>query len=134
MPRRLEGIVLVLALFAGCNPMPALAAVSEQEAVDVIIGEAADQGYAGMLAVAEVIRRRGSLGPFCASRRPGLALFVAKQGKRVRKTALAAWRASQATNTTFGATHYENVNRFGRPAWSKKMRQVAVVKDHVFYR
>ena len=112
----------------------AVYAVTDTEAVEVILGEAAGEGYIGQLAVAEVLRRRGSVQPFCSARRPDIKEFVKKQGKQGRDTALAAWRASEKTNLTQGATHFENVRRYGEPWWGKKMRKVAVVKDHHFYR
>ena len=33
-----------------------------------------------------------------------------------------------------GATHYENVEAFGVPSWAKRMRVVAKVGDHTFFR
>lgn len=35
---------------------------------------------------------------------------------------------------TNGATHYENIGRFGTPAWARRMTQVSVIGSHRFYR
>lgn len=106
-------------------------AVSESQAVKTLIGEASNQGLDGMTAVAEVLRRRGSTQGFYGARRER---FISSQPKWVHDQARKAWKLSKHSNLTKGATHFENVKAFGVPSWASKMKKVAVIKDHTFYR
>lgn len=108
--------------------------VDADKAVKVIIAEACNQGAEGMQAVGEVIRRRGSLKPFCAARRPDLDAFVERQGKQVLAMAKEAWKRSEHSDITCGSTNYENVKAFGKPRWAKEMIETITIKDHTFYR
>lgn len=56
-------LVLALCFIASCE-QPAHA-YTDQEAIKTIVGEASNQGYTGMVAVAEVIRTKGYLKGFC---------------------------------------------------------------------
>ena len=124
-------IILLLLL------LPAQAHAADWQHIEhTLVAEAANQGYAGMLAVAEVMRERSwSMRPFCASRRPDLAAFVAKQPKRVRDDAHSAVDAARAGSMTVnGADHYENVEDFGVPKWAVGKAPVAKVGVHTFWR
>ena len=41
---------------------------------------------------------------------------------------------NERTDVTNGATHYENVSRYGLPYWSKNMKEVCKLKGHVFWK
>ena len=102
----------------------------------VLIAEAGNQGFEGMLAVAEVMRERSwNMRPFCASRRADLDAFVAKQPQRVKEQAhKAVEQARNGSNTVNGATHYENVEAFGTPKWAVGKKAVAKVVAHTFWK
>ena len=95
-----------------------------------IIGEAGNQGERGMQCVAEVIRNTGSL--------KGLFGYYSaqpdKEPLRVWEMAIRAYKRAQRSNITKGATHFENVKKFGEPYWAKSMKKVYEYKDHVFYK
>lgn len=130
MPRYLTlALVLLLPGIAQADP-------DWQHIENTLIAEAGNQGYDGLLAVAEVMRARDwNMRPFCASRRKDLAAFVARQPKRVRENAHKALEAARAGSMTVnGATHYENVKAFGVPKWARGLKPVATIGEHVFWR
>lgn len=102
---------------------------TDDNAVRAIIGEAAGEGERGMQAVAEVIRRRGSLNGFYGLNAP----HVDKQPEWVWKRARRAWKAAEKSNLTNGATHFESVD-FPTPYWAKGRRPCAVIGKHQFYK
>lgn len=110
--------------------------VDWEKVEQTLVAEAGGEGFAGLLAVAEVMRERGwNLRPFCASRRKDLAQFVAKQGAKVRQQAREAIAQARAgSQTVKGSTHYENIDAFGVPRWAKGKTAIAVVGNHHFYR
>lgn len=107
--------------------------IDSHMAEKVILGEAADQGLEGMIAVAEVIRNRGSLKGF-SSMRKDLDRFASRQPKHVRRDARKAWKLSRHTNYTRGATHFDNVKAFGMPSWAKDMVRTAVIADMYYFK
>jgi hypothetical protein len=147
--RRMEGLTegyeegsglivwLMIALVAGAIALLVVfwpgtahaAEIPEEVAVRVLIGEAGNQGEVGMIAVAEVLRKRGSTKGFYGLK----ADHVDRQPAWVWDLARKAWRKSASTNYTNGATHFENVKAFGTPYWAKKMDVVFIHRDHTFY-
>lgn len=123
-------LVLIICVFMihGCEA-PAHA-YTEQEVVKTIVGEASNQGYIGMVAVAEVIRHTDSLRGFYGYH----ASHSAYEPKWVWNMARKAWIASLRTNYTGRADHFENIHAFGRPYWVKNCVETFVYRDHVFYR
>ena len=102
--------------------------------VDVVLTEAASEGPRGQIAVAEVLRNRGwNTAGFCGLRRKNLRGFLrAEAGQRVR--ARRAIRAALAgSNFSRGATHYENVLKFGKPKWASRMAVTTRLGRHTFY-
>lgn len=97
--------------------------------VRAIIGEAASEGYEGMLAVAEGIRNRGTLKGVYGFN----ADFVDKEPDWVWEQASKAWDASKSSDTIKGATHWESTD-FPVPPWSKGMDTVAHIGKHKFYK
>ena len=112
----------------------AQAQIPTETAINILIGEGANQGLQGMQGIAEVLRRRNTTSGFCTLSRRDLKDFIRRQGPSVRRQAEKAWRLSKRSNLTKGATHYENVKAFGEPYWAKKMMHTVTIKDHRFYR
>jgi hypothetical protein len=131
----LESIVFVIFLIIGfiiisCNPVHAY---TDKEAVIAIIGEAENQGYKGMLAVACAIRNRGTLkGVYGLNSKRAIRVF--KTDRKVRIMAIKAWNESMLKDITCGATHWENIKAFGKPWWASKCVVTLRHKDHVFMR
>lgn len=99
------------------------------DAVQVIVGEAANQGLKGMICVAEVLRRRGSIKGFY-----GFQADRSAEPKEIWEMAAKAWKESASTNFTHGADHFDNVRAFGPPWWAKYCIKTYEYKDHVFYK
>jgi hypothetical protein len=104
--------------------------LTEQNAILAIIGEAADQQYRGMLAVACALRNRGTLVGVVGLH----AKHVQLEPPWVWEMARKAWIESATNDITGGATFWENIDRFGKPEWAKKMHPTVRIKDHQFYR
>ena len=95
-----------------------------------IVGEAEDQGYEGMLAVAEAIRNRGTLhGVYGikSERLTDVEPWVWDQAAR-------AYLASQTSNTVLGADHWHNTAREGENYWTRRYELMVVIGDHHFYK
>lgn len=111
-----------------CTASPAF---TEDNAVKAIVGEAANQGYIGMLAVAGAIRNRGTLqGIYGLEHNPK---WMYDQPHWVWKRALRAWQASATNDITHGAQYWESTD-FKRPKWSRDMTITAHYGKHIFYR
>ncbi len=117
-------LFLILAPDAGARQIPADAAIR------ILIAEAADQGFKGMLCVGEVLRRRGSTKGFYGYK----SNMAKRQPKSIWRLAARAWQQSAYSNHTQGADHFENVRGFGEPWWAKYCVKVYEYKDHVFYK
>lgn len=124
------GAVILATILILCAGLAQAGEIPEDDAVRILIGEAANQGKVGMIAVAEVLRKRGSTKGFCGLK----GKHVDSQPAWVWEMARKAWRASEKTNYTRGATHFENLEDFGTPYWAENMEVVFVHKDHTFYR
>ena len=105
---------------------------SREDAIKAIIGEAENQGYKGMLAVACAIRNRGTLkGVYgLRAKRVRYSLF----NEEAMIDAKLAWEESAKHDITNGATLWENINAFGCPSWVKSCVETFRYKNHVFYR
>lgn len=103
--------------------------IPETVAIRVLIGEAANQGEHGMICVAEVLRRRGSVKGFYGYK----AKHVDQRPEWVWQQAKRAWRKSAYTNYTKNATMFENVKAFGKPCWMDRCVEVYRHKDHIFF-
>lgn len=124
----LAGIMLI----GGCHEEAKAAEIPESRAVRAIIGEAENQGYDGMLAVACAMRNRGTLQGVYGERAP--RVMQHKYSDKIYALAVKAWRASANCDVTHGANHWENVKAFGKPGWAKNMKLTYCCKDHEFYR
>ncbi len=105
-------------------------AIPREVAVRIILSEAADQGFKGMVCVGEVLRHRGSTKGFYGYQSNRLK----QKSKALQAIALRAWEESAHTNYTKGADHFENIRKFGKPAWVKHCIKTSEYKDHVFYK
>lgn len=104
--------------------------IPRQEAIAILIGEAADQGLKGMICVGEVLRRRGGPEGFYGYSKN----FSKLDSAFLKQRAIKAWEISANTNYTKGADHFENVSAFGKPWWAKYCIKTFEYKDHVFYK
>lgn len=128
-------LVGAVAFFSGCC---AASQIPRDQAIKAIIGEAENQGFHGMLAVACGIRNRNTLqGVY------GLKAARVRNHQYNSTTlnqANLAW--SLASNSDIkdncdflgGATHWDNINAFGKPNWANSMIETYRYRDHVFYR
>jgi hypothetical protein len=120
--------IVTLPLQAGETPAPP--PLDSRLAVRAIVGEAANQGERGMLAVAGAIRNRGTLRGVYGVKNP----VADRQPAWVWARAEKAWRDSATNDVTHGATHWENCRAFGTPAWARSMTVTATIKDHTFFK
>ena len=100
--------------------------------IATIVGEAGGEGLRGMQAVANVIYNRQQAHlplTFYGERNP----VVQRQPARVFAQARDAW-TRRTQDITEGATHFENVEAFGTPAWAQHMTVTARIGRHTFYR
>jgi hypothetical protein len=126
----MKRLIFVAVLSLQCVSFSAFASINEADAVRAIIGEAANQGKDGMLAVACAIRNRGNLkGVFGLN-----AKFVDDQPQWVWDHARAAWAESATHDVTDGATSWDNINAFGEPYWARTMHRTVRVGDHQFFK
>lgn len=130
-------ILIILAiLLSSCDKDPVWA--SETPAIwKVLLAEAANQGEIGLYAIACVIRNRGGINGFAGAYRKDLDVFCNRQGERYIKMAkrieVIVFK-NNGKDITGGATHFENIQKFGIPYWAKKMDRVAIIGNHTFYR
>ena len=138
MKLKILGAILIMTF---ATPAAFAKEVPTEHAIRAIIGEAENQGYAGMLAVACAIRNRknlhGVFGLEQISENSGIFIRITKRGpRRIRPAVVAdakkAWDES-ATNRVHSGSHWENVRAFGMPTWARHMKQVYEVGDHVFF-
>ena len=105
-----------------------------------LIAEATSDGYDGMYAVACCVRNRLSKGMntgLCGLKRRNLDEFVQKEGKQretMAKRIVQEVFERGGRDTTFGATHFECVERYGKPYWAKTMSVCCKIGEHTFYK
>ena len=98
-------------------------------------------GYESMYAAACVYRKRFREGkPFpwgCVSlTKADLEDFVKKEKKKYREISKEIMQkvfVDNGPDTTDGATHYENVEKFGLPKGWEKMKKVKKIGSHTFF-
>ena len=122
-------LVMGLCLVMLALIVPACAEITDAMGIRCVIGEAADQGLLGMLAVASGIRNRGTTEGIYGCTAP----FVDKEPMYVWEMAMVAWELS-AEKLLHDGTHWENIKAFGEPYWVKGMIEVYRYRDHVFYK
>ena len=102
----------------------------------VVLTEAAGEPYEGKVGVAEVIRNRGwSQEGFIGIQRRDVRRFLSQQPAWVHEQARRALREARAgSNLTRRATHFENVEAFGRPVWERNMEVTSKIGRLIFFR
>jgi hypothetical protein len=123
-------VFLLIFLFLVFSAKVYAAPIPENMAVKVIVSEAANQGLKGMICVAEVIRKRGSIKGFSGYRRHGWA----NEPKSIWDLAKRAWEQSKFTNYTKGADHFMSVHTSGIPSWLRYCVKTYEYKDHIFFK
>lgn len=104
--------------------------IPDDTGVSCIIGEASDQGYDGLLAVADALQNRGSIkGVYGCT-----ANHTSHEPEYVWKMARRAWQEAKTANPTHGAKFWENTTAFGVPYWAKKMKITNKIGVHTFYK
>jgi hypothetical protein len=121
--------IISLVTLLVCSSLGHAEEIPYQSALKVIVGEAANQGLKGMICVAEVLRRRGSIEGFY-----GYNADRKSESPSTWQMAATAWEKSAFTNFTQGADHFENIHAFGKPWWAKFCIKTYEYKDHVFYK
>lgn len=123
-------LIAGLMLVGSCiHSTPAHAEIPESKAVKILVGEASNQGFKGMVCVGEVLRRQGSTRGFCGLN----ASHSAHEPKWVWNMARRAWLASKTSNLTKYADHFENL-KLDTPYWVKNCVLTFRYKDHAFFR
>lgn len=124
-----SALVLTLAISALWT-MPASADVSDQEGVACIIGEASNQGFDGLLAVADALQNRGTTKGVYGCK----AKHVNREPAYVWTMAKNAWQRAKIIDVVGGASFWENTEAFGVPYWAKKMKKTIKIGCHTFYK
>jgi hypothetical protein len=123
-------LLLISALTASAASPTLDFRLQTSDCVRAIVGESANQGRDGMLAVAGAIRNRGTLkGVY------GLKSKVSSQQPEwVWQRARLAWAMSATNDISRGATHWENIKAFGEPRWAKSLTVTTNIGAHTFYK
>ena len=133
-------ISLLILLYMAVPAVQTSAQILRPAYWQVIIGEAADQGYVGMYAVGCVLRNRGGdLHGFSATNRKDLSLFCDRQGREIMRQAREIERRvfqEHGPDITKGATLFENIEKYGFPrTWDRtKIIKTVKILDHTFFR
>lgn len=130
----LFSMVILLALLIDAATVHAQE-ITDAQGIRCVIGEASNQGQIGMEAVADAIQNRALI-----IKKPLNGIYgcksphIDKEPKWVWEMARKAWERAKTGNISMGATHWENINAFGKPQWAYKLKEVYRYKDHVFYK
>ena len=116
-------------------------AYSEQDYVNAIIGEASNQGYEGMLAIAGALRNRAKVPYYKNNVLHGVYGLNNPQIKiatpDVRAMAEKAWKDSATKDITKGAYLWgsdSDIQKFKVQAWFKNVSPTTKIKDHTFFK
>jgi hypothetical protein len=103
---------------------------SDDIAINIIVGEASGEGFQGMQAVGEVLRRSKSWKGFYGAK----GKHNRSEPKSVWIMARKAWQASKTSNITRDADHFENIEAFGRPYWADSCQETVKIGHHTFFK
>ena len=104
-------------------------------AVKAIIGEAENQKYKGMLAIACCLRNRNTLKGVYGLHSP--RVIKHKYSNQTLLLANKAWEESRYLDITNKATGWGNnkdVIEFKRQGWFKNCKVTAIINQHIFYK
>ena len=114
---------------------------SHQDYINAIVGEAENQGYDGMLAIAGALRNRAKQ-PYY--RNNVLHGVYGKDSPRLSKVsqelfdlANKAWEESKRRDITGGAYIWGtggDVAKFREQSWFKNVKQTVEIRDHYFFK
>ena len=114
---------------------------SESDYVKTIIGEASNQGYDGMLAIACAIRNRMKDSYYKNDPLNGAygknAEHIGSEPKEIWKLANQAWSESSTVDITNGAIIWgtlSDIAKFKSQGWFKNVVQTLHIKDHTFFK
>jgi len=135
----IPGMAFSIGLLFFCSGVDALAYQRfqpENVLETVIITEAGGEPYEGKVGVAEVMRNRGwGLEGFAGIRRSDLHQFLSRQPAWAYDQARQALQEARAgSNLTRRATHFENVQTFGPPAWAREMEVTVKIGQLTFFK
>ena len=120
----MKTLLLLILLF-----LPSCAvAMTDSEAVNIIIGEAANQNFIGMVMVGEVIRHNPTAKYYGKN-----AKHIHNETKAIWVQATSAWAESAYTDYTKGATHFDSSD-FKKPKWARDMIVTTMYGKHTFYK
>ncbi|RKY32659.1 MAG: hypothetical protein DRP74_02145 [Candidatus Omnitrophota bacterium] len=135
------GVIILLFIFMLATHQLCHAEITPPEDLwKGIIAEAVSEGYIGMYAVACCYKNRIEQGlPLgcVALKRKDLNNFVKNQGVKyeiMAKNILDKVFYQNGYDVTLGATHYENIERYGYPYWAKEMLVTVKIGQHTFYK
>lgn len=129
-------VVYTLIFYAIALSICRAESIPEDRAIRAIIGEAAGEvnsirsKYECFVAVGAALRNRGSLRGVFGEK----AKHVDREPRWVWDLARRAWRESAKRDPTNGATHWENIEKFGIPYWSRSMIKTVKIGSHTFYK
>lgn len=109
--------------------------IPDSKAIAAIIGEAEGESLQGKIAVAEVIRNRGSLKGIYGVSAPRVVKKL--YSAQTLADATRAWELSKTSNLTGGAMGWGNasdIRKFKTQKWFKKCRVVKQIGNHYFWK
>jgi spore germination cell wall hydrolase CwlJ-like protein len=135
-------LLLILLLFKiGYGAQKNPSSLGSEQMGLTLAGEAGGEGYLGMYAVACVIQNRAKKSHLSTSKviKGG---FYGRTSKGARKAFSAQKKAilglvsqvGSLKDITNGATHFENVEYFGYPSWTKSMIKTCKIGRHTFFK
>lgn len=129
-------LILAAVTVSRCAPCPAAVQhITDRQAVMAIIGEAEGETLEGKVAVAEVIRHRGSLKGVYGYKAPRVVKH--QYSTQTLADATRAWELSKTSNLTGGAMGWGNaadIRKFKTQRWFKKCRVVKQIGNHYFWK
>lgn len=114
---------------------------SEQDYINAIIGEASNQGYEGMLGIANAIRNRAKVPYYKNNVLHGVYGLnnpqVKTASKDIRAMAEKAWKDSATKDITGGAYLWgsdSDIEKFKTQAWFKNVKPTVKIGAHTFFK
>lgn len=129
-------ITLLMIFVTRCNLAQA-STITQEKAILACLGEAEGEPYIGKVAMLEALRNRNTLKGvygYKAIKQVGNKYLRKNRflSKATVQSCKSAWIESATSNYVKGADHWEAIETFGKPKWSKKMIQTAKIGNHTF--